>query len=130
MREAARSVTMGSTAVRGGAVAVRRTREGDHVADPGQIRTEAGVARAQRSQQVPDWLVNLAALGWRVLAIAGVVIVGWFVIAAMWTTAASILVGVIVSAVFAPLGLRLRAGGRSADSAALIVWAVVLASVA
>ena len=26
---------------------------------------------------VPDWLSNLAALGWRVLAIAGLVVVAW-----------------------------------------------------
>jgi len=28
---------------------------------------------------VPDWLSNLAALGWRVLAVSAMLVVAWFV---------------------------------------------------
>ena len=67
---------------------------------------------------VPHWLVNLAALGWRVLAIAGLVLALGAITATLWNVTASILVAVIVSAVFAPLVLRLRDRGRSRTASA------------
>jgi predicted PurR-regulated permease PerM len=72
---------------------------------------------------VPEWLANLAALGWRVVAIAGLVVVLWLLSALLWTVTASIAVAIVISAVFAPAVLRLRAGGRSETAAAGIVWA-------
>jgi predicted PurR-regulated permease PerM len=75
---------------------------------------------------VPRWLVNLAELGWRVLAIAALVVVLWFVGTTLWTVTASIAVAIIVSAVLAPFVLRLRDQGRSRTAAAGIVWAVSL----
>ena len=75
---------------------------------------------------VPEWLDNLASLSWRVLAVAGLAVVLWFLATLLWTVTASIAVAIIVSAVFAPFVLRLRAGGRSRNAAALIVWATAI----
>ena len=70
------------------------------------------------SSLVPEWLDNLAALGWRVLAVAALAVVRWFLATLLWTVTASIAVAIIVSAVFAPFVLRLRARGRSRTAAA------------
>ena len=73
---------------------------------------------------VPDWLGNLAALGWRVLAIAALVVAGWQLANLLWTVTASIAVAVVIAASFAPFVVRLRARGRSRTAAAAIVWVV------
>ena len=78
---------------------------------------------------VPDWLVNLAELSWRVLAIAALVVVMWYLGMLLWTVTASIAVAVIVSAVLAPFVLKLRDRGRSRTAAASIVWVIALAVV-
>jgi predicted PurR-regulated permease PerM len=78
---------------------------------------------------VPRWLVDLAELGWRVLAVAGLLVVVWYAVTLMWTVTASIAIAVVVSAVFAPLVLRLRARGRSRTAAAGIVWATAILSI-
>src|SRR4051794_21675097 len=72
---------------------------------------------------VPPWLANSAAVGWRIIAIA--LFVGAILLLAklLWIVTATIAVGVVVAAVFAPAVERLRAGGRSRNGAALIVWA-------
>jgi predicted PurR-regulated permease PerM len=75
---------------------------------------------------VPDWLVNLAALGWRLLAIAALLVVLWMLCTLLWTVTAAIAVAVVVSAVFAPVVLRLRGRGRSRTAAAAIVWVIAL----
>ncbi len=75
---------------------------------------------------VPEWLSNVAALGWRVLIVAALVVVAAYVLTLLWTVTASIAVAVIVSAVFAPFVLRLRAGGRSRTASAAIVWATAI----
>jgi|GEM_PF-696391 len=75
---------------------------------------------------VPRWLDNLAALTWRVLVIVAFFIVLGYLLQSIWTVTASILVAVVVAAVFAPFVLRLRDKGRSRGSAALIVWAVAI----
>ncbi len=77
----------------------------------------------EASPLVPGWLSNVAALGWRLLVVVALVIVGWLLVTLLWTVTASVLVAIIVSAVFAPLVLRLRSGGRSRTVAAAIVWA-------
>ncbi len=77
-----------------------------------------------RTAIVPAWLANTAALGWRILAIVAMVGVLWLVASMLWVVSATIAVSVVVSAVLAPSVLRLRAGGRSRTSAALIVWGV------
>ncbi len=79
---------------------------------------------------VPEWLSNLAALSWRVLAIAGFVLASWLLASLLWTVTASIAVAVVVAAVFAPIVVRLRAQGRSRAAAAAIVWAVAMLVIA
>ncbi len=79
------------------------------------------------SALVPDWLINLAALGWRALAIAGLVLVFGFVGMLLWTITASIIVAIVISAVFAPLVLRLRSQGRSRTASAGIAWVAAIA---
>jgi len=75
---------------------------------------------------VPDWLDNLAALSWRVIAIVAFVVVGWYLLESIWTVTASVAVAIVVAAVFAPFVLRLRDRGRSRGSAALIVWGLAI----
>ena len=75
---------------------------------------------------IPDWLVNLAALGWRVIVIAALVVVLWALAGLLWLVSASIAIAVVVAAAFAPFALRLRAQGRSRAAAAAIVWVVAL----
>ena len=79
---------------------------------------------------VPAWLSNLASLGWRLLAIAGFAAVLWLLAQVLWTVTAAVAVAVVVSALFAPWTLALRARGRSRTLAAAIVWAGAIAAVA
>ena len=78
---------------------------------------------------VPDWLENLAALGWRVLAIVGLGLVLWYLASLIWNVVASIGLAVIVAVVLAPFVLRLRASGRSRAAAAGIAWVATIAVV-
>lgn len=80
----------------------------------------------EASPVVPEWLTNIAALGWRILVVAALVIAVWLLLTLLWTVTASILVAIIVSAVFAPFVLRLRARGRSRTTAAAIVWVTAI----
>jgi predicted PurR-regulated permease PerM len=76
---------------------------------------------------IPGWLVNLAALGWRIIVIAALVVVLWALAGLLWTVSASIAIAIVIAAAFAPFALRLRARGRSPSAAAAIVWVVALA---
>jgi len=75
---------------------------------------------------VPDWLVNVAAVGWRVLAVAALLLVAWVVANILWLETAAIAVAGVIAAVLAPFVLRLRAGGRSRNAAAGIVWIIAV----
>ena len=75
---------------------------------------------------VPEWLANLAALGWRVFVIVALIVALWLLASALWTVTASIAVAVVIAATFAPIVVRLRARGRSRTAAAAIVWVVAL----
>ena len=75
---------------------------------------------------VPEWLVNLAALGWRVFVIVALIIALWMLASVLWTVTASIVVAIVIAATFAPIVVRLRARGRSRTAAAAIVWVVAL----
>jgi predicted PurR-regulated permease PerM len=99
--------------------------------DSEHLPPDAAMASADpgRSGLVPAWLINLAELGWRVLVIAALVLVLWFIVTTLSTVSASIAVAVVVAALFAPSVLRLRAGGRSRDAAAGIVWATAILSI-
>ena len=87
--------------------------------------TSAGTPRPPVSV-VPAWLSNLAALSWRIAAIVGLVIAAWLLATMLWTVTASIAIAVVISALFAPAVMRLRARGRSRNAAAAIVWAGAL----
>ena len=69
---------------------------------------------------VPPWLINSAALGWRIIAIAAFAVALLAVANVLWVVTASIAVSVVVAAVFAPAVTSLRARGRSRNGAALI----------
>jgi predicted PurR-regulated permease PerM len=94
--------------------------------DPGDV-----IAEAERPAVavVPEWLSNVAAVGWRVVVIAGLAIVFAYLATVIWTVTASIAVAIIVAAVFAPFVLRLRDQGRTRNAAAGIVWAVAVVAV-
>jgi predicted PurR-regulated permease PerM len=86
-------------------------------------------AASPRGAPVPPWLGNLAALSWRLLAIALLVVVSWSILSALAVVTAAIAVSVVVSAVLVPATRRLRARGRSRSAAAAIVWTLGLAVV-
>jgi predicted PurR-regulated permease PerM len=74
----------------------------------------------------PPWLVNLSALGLRVLALAALLVAVGYLAAVLWVVTASIIVSIVIAALFAPYVLRLRNGGRSRAAAAAIVWVVAM----
>ena len=82
------------------------------------------------SSLVPDWLANLAAFSWRVVAITGLVVALWLMATVLWTVTASIAVAVVIAAAFAPAVLRLRARGRSRTAASAIVWVIAIGVIA
>ena len=79
---------------------------------------------------VPAWLGNLAALGWRLIAITALVVVAGYLGTILWSVAASIAVAVIIAALFAPWTLRLTSRGWSRTKAAATVWAIGLLVIA
>ena len=95
---------------------------------PGAVGAPTSM-QAPAARLVPPWLVNLAAVGWRVLAVAGLAVVLWLLASALWTVTAAIAVAAVISAAFAPTVLRLRRGGRSETAAAAIVWAVAITGI-
>ena len=74
---------------------------------------------------VPVWLANLAAFGWRILAIVGVALVIVWVALLLISVTASLVLSVVLAAAAAPLVLRLRARGWPRVRAALAAWALV-----
>ena len=87
---------------------------------------EARVPVMTPPEIVPDWLINFAALGWRVFVIAALAVLLWFLVSILWVVSASIAVAVVIAAFFAPFVVRLRARGRSRTAAAAIVWVVAI----
>lgn len=69
----------------------------------------------------PEWLAWLGAIGWRLLATIGIVLVVIWLSIQLSTTTASILVAGIVSATFAPYVMALRARGWGRSKAAGVV---------
>ena len=80
----------------------------------------------QTTDLVPGWLVNLAALGWRVLVVAGLVLVAAYLASVLWTVTASIILAIVVAALFAPLVAQFQAQGRSRGIAAMLAWVVAI----
>lgn len=96
----------------------------------GVVEPAEGPTRVTRTLEiVPEWLANLAALGWRVIAIGTLVVIVWLLASFLWTVTASIAVAIVIAAFFAPSVVRLRSRGMSRTAAAGVVWAVALAVV-
>jgi putative heme transporter len=78
-------------------------------------------------QVVPDWLINAAAIAWRVLAaVALAAVLAYVALVELFTVTASVLLAVIMAATFAPFVLGLRNRGRSRTAAAGIVTVVAV----
>ena len=90
------------------------------------VQTEPATERASL---VPEWLENVAAIGWRVLVIVAVVAASLQVATVLGTVVASILVAILAAAAAAPIAIRLREGGGSRIRAAAIATLVVLIAV-
>jgi len=104
----------------------RVTDEDGHTEHPVVPGTTMAEPSNPEAALVPDWLVSSAQLGWRVLAIAVLLVVLGYITILLGTVAASIVVAIVVAAVFAPMVLRLRAGGHSRNGAAAIVWTTII----
>ncbi len=81
----------------------------------------AGATGPPSAAQVPVWLANLAALGWRVLVTLALALVLIDLAIVMGVATASVLVAMVVSATFAPFVLSLRERGWSRTRAAAAV---------
>jgi len=75
---------------------------------------------------LPGWLRRMAAMGWRLLAVAGMIAVVVAIALALSTTTEAILVAAVVSATVAPLVSRLRARGWGSSRAAGVASIVAL----
>lgn len=69
---------------------------------------------------VPGWLARSAAVGWRVGALAGVVIVAGAIASAIPVSTTATLVSLVLAAALAPTTIRLRRAGRSPAVAAAV----------
>jgi Flp pilus assembly protein TadB len=61
---------------------------------------------------VPEWLVNVAALGWRVVALLALAVIGAILCSVLWTVTASVAVATVVAALFAPWVTQLYGRAR------------------
>ncbi len=77
-------------------------------------------------QLVPEWLVNLGALGWRILAVVALGLALGYLALIISMVTVTVLVSVIIAATFAPFVLRLRDRGWSRTRAAGVVTFGVL----
>ena len=75
---------------------------------------------------VPVWLWNLASLSWRVLVVLALCAAAVFLGSIVWTVVASVGLAVLVAVILAPWMLRLRASGRSRNSAAIVAWGATM----
>ena len=75
---------------------------------------------------VPGWLVRLAAIGWRVLAIFALGVAVLAVVSVLSTVAASIIWALVVAAALAPYVSARRARGSSRAAAASVVYLAAL----
>ena len=75
---------------------------------------------------VPVWLWNLASLSWRVLVVLALCAAAVYLGSIVWTVVASIGLAVLVAVILAPWMLRLRASGRSRNSAAIVAWGATM----
>jgi predicted PurR-regulated permease PerM len=71
---------------------------------------------------VPEWLIRAAAVGWRVLATAGMVVVIALVITEVPVSTTAVLVSLVFAAALAPTAIRLRNRGLPRPAAAAITF--------
>ena len=95
----------------------------------GAAAPEAKGRQQRLAEVVPEWLVNLSALGWRILAVGALIVIVWLIASLLWVVTASTAIAVIVAAFLAPTIVRLRRRGMSPARAAAIVWVAALALV-
>ena len=97
-----------------------RPGDGERLVGPG----DRPVPKEPTPGLVPAWLENLAAFGWRILAVVGLaVVLAWIALTLISVTASLVLSAVIAAAV-APLVISLRGRGWPRVRAALAGWAV------
>jgi predicted PurR-regulated permease PerM len=78
------------------------------------------------TEVVPDWLVNIAALGWRLLVVVALGAVVLLVAVELATVTAAVIVSVIAAAAFSPGVRNLRERGWSRVRAAATVTTIVV----
>ncbi len=82
--------------------------------------------QADPREMVPSWLRRLAAIGWRVLVVAGLVVIVMALAVKLATVTASILVAFLICATFGPASDALRRRGWSkAKTAGIVTLAVI-----
>ena len=82
--------------------------------------------QADPREMVPSWLRRLAAIGWRVLVVAGLVVIAMALVVKLATVTASILVAFLICATFGPASDALRRRGWSkAKTAGIVTLAVI-----
>jgi len=79
----------------------------------------------ERPALVPVWLENLAAFGWRILAVVGLAVVLAWIALTLISVTASLVLSAVLAAAAAPLVLSLRARGWPRVRAALAAWALI-----
>ena len=77
-------------------------------------------------EMVPSWLRRLAAIGWRVLVVSGLVVIAMALAVKLATVTASILVAFLICATFGPASDALRQRGWSKTKRAGIVTLAVI----
>jgi len=88
-------------------------------------RPEDLAAAGSRPALVPVWLENLAAFGWRIIAIVGLAVVIVWIALVLISVTASLVLSAVLAAAAAPLVIRLRERGWPRVRAALAAWAAI-----
>jgi predicted PurR-regulated permease PerM len=96
----------------------------DGAVAPGSPPDDGAAAAHPPPGLVPIWLENLAAYGWRILAVVGLAVVLAAIALTLISITASLVLSAIIAAAVAPLVISLRARGWSRAKSALAAWAV------
>jgi predicted PurR-regulated permease PerM len=72
---------------------------------------------------VPDWLIQLGSVGWRLLATVLLAAVALEIAAVLSTVTVSVVLAIVLAATFAPFVMRMRDRGASRTRAAAVVTA-------
>jgi len=82
------------------------------------------VSQARSAAPVPAWLERSAAVGWRVLAIAGMTLVAVAMALAVPVSATAVMISLVLAATLAPTAVRLRGRGLPSSAAAAVAFGV------